>query len=113
MNTEDWGRVVPSLDRAERLTRAIGGLEGWTFGKKLEFAALDYGQELYVGTHEGWHKIEGFKSLPEMDRFVSDLNAATKPIREAYARFLRESLIDELCKVTGKARAGLEEASEC
>lgn len=93
----------PYTSRAASLERAIGNLEGWAFGKILKFASLGYGSQLHISLKSGWVEVEGFRELPGLKEFADDLNAATTPVREAYAKRLRQELSNECVEIAARA----------
>ena len=94
---------LPNLQRARRLEEVIHSLEGWTFGRWLQFASLGYGDQLHISLG-GWTEIKQFKEVPGLREFAEDLNIAMKPAIERYVAFLREEMAKELLKVADKAR---------
>lgn len=92
----------PYSGRIHDLERAIARLEGWAFGCALEFSALGYTDQLRIdGVKDG--EAEHFSRLPCLREFADELNAATRPIREAYAKRLRQEMANECTKVAARA----------
>jgi len=96
-------RNRPYTSRAASLEKAIGSLEGWAFGEWLKFTSIGYGSQLYISLKSGWVEVDGFRELPGLKEFADNLNAATKPVREAYAKRLRQELSNECIEIAASA----------
>lgn len=92
----------PYISRASRLERAIARLEGWAFGRWLEFNTLGWGDQLNIAIGE-WKDIDGFRELPGLQELAKDLNKAMEPILKAYADRLRRELAAECLLVADQA----------
>lgn len=96
---------VPYTARAEKLEDALSSLEGWTFGRYLRFSAHGYFGQLSINLDSGWYEIRRLRELPDAREFADALNAATKPVIDAYCKKLRQELANECVKIASKALA--------
>lgn len=100
---KDWTLNKPLTGKLDRLADAISALEGWTFGKDIDFRA--YGSQLSINGH----KFEKIREVSGLFEFADKLNSAVAPVIEAYAKQLRQEMALECVKVANRA---LEETKE-
>lgn len=92
-------------DRITALERAIGHLEGRSFGKWLQFAALSYGDQLHFSLDGGWKEVPGFTELPGLREFADELNEVMAPVIDRYRFKLRQELSNRAVTLAAKAIA--------
>lgn len=88
-----------------RITNMISRLEGQSFGKWMRLTAIGtFRRELHIDINRGWTPIEGFHTewhseAEVIERFVTDFNKATQPVRERFANDLRQLLANKCVKL--------------
>lgn len=100
MNSEEFSKM-PSTTRAKELEYVIGSLEGWAFGRWLQFTTID--GELSISLKAGWVRSDGIRNVPNLKAFSDNLNAAMLPVIRQYALDLRQELANECAHVSAKA----------
>jgi hypothetical protein len=102
-------RKHPFAGRISHLENVLGKLEGLAFGRWLEFSAMGYSDELRINIQGENGKINGFEHLPGIREFAKDLNAAMRPVIDAYTERLRQEIANECVKVASCALSSKEE----
>lgn len=97
-------------DNISAIASTLSDFEGWHQGGncRLAFTTIGYDGLMILG-HGGYGKLGYGPRLPGLDEFAKDLNAAMKPVIDAYVIKLRRAAADECARQMVKALHPLED----